>query len=251
MSIRRAMVLLIGFGVIAGVLLLVVFLPNRSPIIKTNADFFLEDIFFFGDRTADALREDGRIIAALVPHHLIAGTELATIFKLLQSKEYTRVFLIGPNHYDAGQANILTATLHVETPFGRETMNRWIPYPEIAPELLAHEHSIMGMMPYVSYYLNADTQPFILKAKTSPQEIGALAESIAAVMDEKTILIFSIDFSHYLPKDVAEKNDRVTAQALLAMDEDLVYDMSNDYVDSPPSLALMFQICLQQHARFK
>ncbi|MBI2444396.1 MAG: AmmeMemoRadiSam system protein B [Candidatus Magasanikbacteria bacterium] len=243
-------VLPIAIGVAAGIAWLnFSFSAAGNPLVKV--DFFLPEPFYQGEAAAPTLSENQPIVAALVPHHLIAGTELATIFKLLRAKGYRRAFIIGPNHYNAGPANILTATVDGETPFGVQPGRRWIKYPELETRLIANEHSVMGMLPYVKHYLSAETQPFILKAKTSRAELESLAARLAEAADDKTIFIFSVDFSHYLPKAVAQKNDELTARALLALDEELVAPLNNDYTDSPASLILMFKICKQQGAWFK
>lgn len=224
-------------------------LVPQKALIKTN--FFMPEVFYSGDRESEAIEDDQRVIAVLVPHHLIAGKEISKIFKLLQSKGYTEVFIIGPNHYVAGQANILTSDADFETPFGVQRGSQWIGYPRMAPELLEDEHSVMGLMPYVKFYLAAEAQPFIIKAKTSREELDALAHAIDRSLGDHAIAIFSIDFSHYLPKGIADKNDARTAAALLALDQGFVYNLDNDYLDSPPSLVVMFMLCRARGAKFK
>lgn len=247
MHVRRAM----GVAVFIGFLSILFFFHKHTvhtPVVETA--FFLPETFVESDRSTNTPQEQSDITAVVVPHHLIAGEPLARIFKLLRTKGYTRVFIIGPNHYDQGHANILTATVDVDTSFGIQKGNRWINAPDIPLELLKNEHSIMGIMPYVAYYLDAQTQPLILKAKTANSELETLADQLAKESDSRTIIIFSVDFSHYLPREIAERNDQVTAKALLAMDEQVLYDMNNDYIDSPPSLVLMMKLCKKAGARF-
>ncbi|MFZ2189830.1 MAG: AmmeMemoRadiSam system protein B, partial [Candidatus Magasanikiibacteriota bacterium] len=54
---------------------------------------------------------------------------------------------------------------------------------------------------------------------------------------DNALVIVSTDFSHYLDKSTAEKNDLQTRQWIVTRDTGSISRLNNDYVDSPISLA--------------
>ena len=112
------------------------------------------------------------------------------------------------------------------------------------PKVMTEEHSIAGLMPYISYYLpEATVFSVIVRHKIPDEEVEAFAADILKIFDQDTVLIASVDFSHYLPMAVAERRDEYTKQILLDMQEHPLYTLNNDYMDSPGSIGLMFKIC--------
>jgi AmmeMemoRadiSam system protein B len=68
-----------------------------------------------------------------------------------------------------------------------------------------------------------------------------LARRLAPLLSADTLLVASVDFSHYLPRDIADAKDVVTRQAIADFDLPAIMRMSPDYVDSPPSLGVLMQ----------
>jgi MEMO1 family protein len=53
-----------------------------------------------------------------------------------------------------------------------------------------------------------------------------------------TLILDSVDFSHYLTAAQAERNDKKTLDIMQRFDYPSLFTLNNDYVDSPPSIGV-------------
>jgi len=67
-------------------------------------------------------------------------------------------------------------------------------------------------------------------------KLGKLLGKIAADDPGSFLIIASVDFSHYLDADTAYKMDDITLEAIKNNDIPAISRMSNDNMDSPPSI---------------
>jgi AmmeMemoRadiSam system protein B len=208
-------------------------------------NFFIPDRFWSGIEKAKDQKQTRHIYAALVPHHLLAGNLISEIFSKLQSQDIKTVILIGPNHYEVGNENLQANATSWSSPLGKVAGINLLPSLSRAkPEHMTNEHSIAGLIPYVTHYLpKSKVFSIIIKNKATDEELRILSDQIKSLWNDQTVLIASVDFSHYLPPEVADQKDNYTKPILLELNEQRVYNLSNDYMDSPTSLALLFKIC--------
>jgi len=100
-----------------------------------------------------------------------------------------------------------------------------------------------AIIPYIAYFLpNTQVTPLILKHNTSKVEINVLVEKILKLTNPNTVVIAAVDFSHYFDFETAEKKDAHTRELLLALDYESILTLGpnfNDYLDSPPAIALL------------
>lgn len=222
--------------------------PKR-PVLPVN--FFLPERFWDGVNNAEKDSENKKIYAAVVPHHLLAGRLISNMFEKLKSQGVRNVIIVGPNHHETGAKNIQYNDTDWQSPLGIvKGLSIKTGYEQTEEKFMENEHSVSGLMPYVTEYLpNAKVFSLILKYNTSESELEELANSLSKLMDKDTVVIFSIDFSHYLPLEVAEKRDEYTKQVLLNMNEGSARKMNNDFVDSPASVITMFKLCKKLKAQ--
>ena len=211
---------------------------------------------YFSEGVQSARQNDSvqaaNIIGAVVPHHLLPGFIISDVFKRLQLQQPKRVILIGPNHKEAGTHKVITSQYGWETPFGvvtpddtmiQDLVDRGTAH--IDEPVMEDEHSVAGIMPYIKYYLpDATVVPLILRGTIDRKEVESLAKTIAGLRDEDTIILGSVDFSHYLTSAVAEKNDKRTLALMQRFDYDQLFGLNNDYMDSPPSI-VVFLMAMQ------
>lgn len=81
------------------------------------------------------------------------------------------------------------------------------------------------------------------------EEAGDLGEKLASLMGENTIILASVDFSHYLKSDEAEKKDQETIYALKNWNLGRIFTMNDDYLDSPASIGVLFKAMEKQGMR--
>lgn len=188
--------------------------------------------------------------AGIFPHDLTHAEYVAHLLKNLKNQEPKNILLIGPNHLERGIGKISTTSADWTTPFGIVSANK-----EVIDELLKHsavieddelfkgEHSINGIIPYLAYYLpTTKIIPLSLKAEVNLKEINSLLDSLKTILPAGTVVIASVDFSHYLTSLEAQNHDLITAEALKKKDYYKIMSFGtrfNDYLDSPPSVALL------------
>jgi len=186
----------------------------------------------------------------LLPHDWVGGAFITTPLRdLAASRKVTRVILVGPNHTNAGGAAVLTSDLPWETPFGRAEADQGAVTAlaagglvRLEPEVLTYEHSVAGIIPAVRRYLpDAKVVPLILRGGLSAEDIERLATALTPLMDDGTVLVAAVDFSHGLPASAARQRDSETLALLRASDWAPLLRWGNEHLDSPASVAVLVE----------
>jgi hypothetical protein len=186
----------------------------------------------------------------LLPHDWVGGAFITTPLRdLAASRNVRRVLLIGPNHINAGGAAVLTSDLPWETPFGRAEADRAAvaalaasALVRLEPEVLTYEHSVAGIVPAVRRYLpEAKVVPLVLRGGLTAGEVRRLADALAPLVDEGTVIVAAVDFSHGLPVPAARQRDGETLALLRASDWAPLLRWGNEHLDSPASVAVLME----------
>jgi len=189
--------------------------------------------------------------AIIVPHHWLAGhLILSSLRDLSASGAYNRVILIGPDHVGAASAGAATSDLPWETPFGllqadAESVSRLTAAgaARVEPETLSYEHSVADIVPAIAYYLpDAEVVPVILRGDLDLGHVRTLARMLVPLLNDHTIVVASVDFSHYLSAPEARTRDAETLAAMKAMDSQRILAFGNEHLDSPPTVTLVTEL---------
>jgi AmmeMemoRadiSam system protein B len=191
-----------------------------------------------------------KIKGVIVPHHDLASNLIAeALQKVAETERPKRIILIGPNHPDLGNANVLTTKAvwsmgEIRVSPDEEVLQELIDHhiADTDDNILAHEHSIYTILPFIhTYFPNAKIVPLILNSRLHASGSLALAEELQKYIDDQTLIIASIDFSHYLPSDEDPIKDAYTKEVLLNRDYEKIASLNNDYTDSPSSLIMILK----------
>ncbi len=242
-----------GIGVAAGSDTI----PSAQPVI--NCRYYVENDFMASVSVAekdnigtggsqDSLvgNKTGRIAGGIVPHHLLAGKLIASFFKTLSETSLETLIIIAPNHRRYGRNSLNTSLLDWSTPFGvvktdTATVNKLVSRmnASLSNDLLEKEHSISSLVPYIKYYMpDVKIATFLVHGNYTAGDASKLGEMLSEELSasKNTVLIASIDFSHYLDAATADKMDERTLKAIQAFDLRSISLMGNDNLDSPPSI---------------
>jgi AmmeMemoRadiSam system protein B len=191
----------------------------------------------------------GTIMGGVVPHHLLARRLIAEFFRELAEDPPETVIVIGPNHKLDGIGKVQVSSADWGTPFGvleTDTRITAILAEEYGSahndELFENEHSVSSLVPYIKYFLpDAKIVPVLLHGNLSQKDAVKLGSLLGRIMsdDPGTIMIASIDFSHYLSTPEADRMDIITWKAISSWDLDAISRMGNDNLDSVPSMTAM------------
>ncbi len=182
--------------------------------------------------------------AIIVPHHLLAAVYTARLFKLASGRRVDTVFIVGPNHDNVGPGVMATCQAEWRTPQGsvmadgglvaRLTSDFRL---RDAAFAFTDEHSVGAVVPYVArYFPKARIVPVILNSYAGTGEAKKLAAWLVANGGSRSLTVFSIDFSHYLSEERADRADVVTRRLMTARDLGAISRLTNDNVDSPATL---------------
>lgn len=231
---------------------------DRVELVSTHPSFLTRQELNIilaerAERTVKPAIAESRVISAVIPHHLVASRLLNDALEVLSRQETDRIILVGPNHFNKG-SRIISGLYGWETPEGvvqadekaiRRLLEQGLAVRD--ENVLEKEHSIGALVPLIKHYLpKAKVVPLILHHDVSLQEIDVLLRELEPFLDEKSVLIASVDFSHYLTRREAQAKDQETLNYMQAFDYQNLYRLGNDYLDSPASLAAAFRLAEKQ-----
>ncbi|MGI6144747.1 MAG: AmmeMemoRadiSam system protein B [Clostridia bacterium] len=211
----------------------------------------LEEGVITGERVVpEKPRElEGTILAGVVPHHLVAGSLIVEVLAALQPQEPELLIIVGPNHNNLG-GRIITGFADWQTPEGlvetEEEIVRILLEKKIAvqdEQVLCNEHSIGSLLPLIKHYLpQAKVVPLIFHHDVTLEEVDKLLAVLAPLLaEDNSVLLASVDFSHYLTRKEAEEKDSFTLKVMNNFDYPTLFHLGNDYLDSPAALATVFR----------
>jgi hypothetical protein len=161
------------------------------------------------------------------------------------------VVLIGPDHESTDKGKIFTTIRDWQTPTGIQETDS-----ELTKELLKYsfvkedddkltiEHSTSTIIPFINYYLkDVKVVTLVLTKQVEVEDVETLTDTLYENLNmEETLFIASIDFSHYLNLDDANKMDLISMEAIQNNDIDKIMSFTNDNLDSPISVVTMLKM---------
>lgn len=191
----------------------------------------------------------------LLPHHLIAGPGIASTLKALPAPK--RIILITPDHFSVGATSFTLSAGPwswngaTTTQNNQQTQMLLDILGDTAQEneqALAHEHGITGLVAFLMQRFGAriPTQAIAVSLDTPFADVQHLSRVIAniATSEPDTLVVFSVDASHYMTTYVADIHDLMTIDAIKSND---VQRALQTEIDSPPTLAAYLETSALLH----
>lgn len=176
-TIRKINIILIGALIILSALILLY--PFKLP----------EKI-----KTSEIATVKGKIHGIVLPHHLLVETFIDKFYHevSINRPDIKDIILISPNHFFYGFEYIQGETKNLEK-----------------------EHGIMNELPFIKkYFPKAKVTPYTIKPGTPQNRLDPLISEISKKNSDNTLIIASIDFSHYESEAISESNDAKTVMFL-------------------------------------
>ena len=260
-NIKIIFIFLLLFGLISGYFL-GSFENNGNKSNKSKIDeqdggeffgfhysFFSQKDFFdnaFKNINIDKSSKNQDIRGIIVPHHLLASNLIANAFYSISSEKPITVVVISPNHFFAGQGQITSSLYDWQTPYGiLESDKNFIKQLRtnqllnIDEQPFEKEHGISNLVAFIKRTLpNAKIVPLIVKDTLSLKESEFFADNISKILPKDTLFIASLDFSHYLPTQIADFHDAKSLAVLTNFDYAGIDFLD---VDSRPSLRIFLK----------
>lgn len=187
-----------------------------------------------------------------VPHHMLAADLIARGFWAASGQRYKRVIVLAPDHFRLVEGRFATSLRPFETVFGRVEADA-----EAVELLLAdralfepgnfdREHALQVEMPYIRYFFpDARVVPVLASIFTTPEDWKAATALLSRIADKDTLIVQSIDYSHYRAQGDAIARDQESIAMIVAGDPEGVAPMTQPaHMDS--KAAQYIQMALQQ-----
>jgi len=155
---------------------------------------------------ADIPGLQGRPCGLIAPHAGIqfSGKAAACAYRVLQGRDIRRVILIAPSHYHGFQGLAVSGVDRYETPLGRMQVDR------AGTEALARhalfqgprsaelqEHSLEMHLPFIQTVAPESELLPLVAGHLTPKQCAQAAREILQLVDSRTIVAASSDFTHY------------------------------------------------------
>ena len=234
------------------------FRPSAAAAVAISAPqvhplaFFDERTFALALARRSAAAAPGRgVRAILIPHHWFAADLIVQgLRSLAENTDVGRVVLIGPNHIGSGGATFATSRFPWHVPGGllqpdTATIESMAAsgMAGILPDVLSHEHSVAGLVPAVAHFFpDASVIPIAVHARPSPFELDAMAAKLAGLLEDPgTVLVTSVDFSHYRSSAESALRNAESIDAIGSFDTGRILGFGNEHMDSPATIALLLE----------
>ena len=185
------------------------------------------------------------ISAGVVPHHLVAKDLIEDFFAYIafQGKPET-IILLSPDHFQTGSISggqLITLSPQTENFHGLEVDYSLIKAlvnpatPGVAELVFSDsavnlDHGITNLVPFIKKYLpDSKIVPFIIPANVSLEETEQFSDLLNSLSSPETIVIASVDFSHYLSSSAASFHDVKSKRVLINFKKE---EFENIEVDS-------------------
>jgi len=174
--------------------------------------------------------------AIIAPHagYIYSGPTAATAYRLIRAhrREYKRVALFGPSHRIAFAGLAVPDSDSFRTPLGdialdTTAIEQLLQLPQVNRLEQAHsqEHSLEVQLPFLQRALDEFTLIPVVVGNASDADVAAAIQTIWN--DEHTLIVISSDLSHYHDYATAQRMDRRTSEAIVALQGDQI-----DYEDA-------------------
>jgi MEMO1 family protein len=182
-------------------------------------------------------------LGVIIPHHMITEMEISRFYKgLSEVMDPSLVVIIGPNHYESGEANIQTClscvyntiegVVNLDLDFAAALSESGLV--EENDEAFFQEHAFFSHTPFVKHYFSdAKVVPIMLNWEMPIEEVEELTQWLDENLPEDSLVIASVDFSHYIPDSAAKFHDQFSYTTIQNFDSEAVYELE---VDSPSSV---------------
>jgi AmmeMemoRadiSam system protein B len=175
----------------------------------------------------------------ILPHHLLVENEIRDFLEEIASRRdpstVQRILLLSPNHFGYGYNSIQSTDENLGTFFetlslDTSTIQQLADTSPLAiePTDFPKEHGITVPAALLKeVFPNATLIPITLKPGASERDLEQLVAAVGALDLSQTLVVASVDFSHYVSEQVALANDQRTIFTL----EKVELTLANEVID--------------------
>ena len=198
--------------------------------------------------------------AIIIPHHDITTFRQNSFYKALSEKARpSLVVLLSPDHFERGKKEIVAPLPNVifKTTEGNLELDKTLlkkisksdfsSRVDFADQLWKEEHGAFIHVPFIRHYFpNAKFVPLLLKPLSTEEDFlsyAALADFLSDNLPEDSLLVASVDFSHYQIPEMTNLHDEVSLNTIANFEDPRPIE-----IDSPESIFMLMEYCRKKGA---
>ena len=234
--------LLQNIGVLMPLVVAAVFLADASPVRSGAA---LQPASESVQRALSVTVVDEtkrrRISGITVPHHIPALDLIARGFMTAGKGEYERIIVLTPDHFRRSKTPFATTDESFSTGLGPVNVDKKAVQSLVQScplvgrsGLFDQEHGLQILLPFLAaVFPGVKALPVALRVESTEEQWICLADALDPLFSEKTLIVQSTDFSHYLTHREARRHDQQTLNALALSDPKAVLTLRQpQHIDS-------------------
>lgn len=200
---------------------------------------------------------DQLIKIATLPHHELAKETWQPVLKNWQQHNVKKVIILAPDHNWKGRKGVTTSSVslrHNDVTLPTDATSLSLLKTGVAGDdgrTIEGDHSATIFYPDLKQSLpELSVVPVLLKKNISSVEVEALTEFITLQLkDEQTVILASVDFSHYLLPGDAYYKDVETIGLVMNNKIEEISDLSEAYLDAPPVMTVIMNWSKQNNKK--
>ncbi len=179
----------------------------------------------------DSTKTDDKIesiFGIVAPHagYQYSGKTAASVYNYIRNKNYETVVVISPSHREYFPGTCIYDGDAYETPLGKIAINK-----KMGNEILEgsktifwgsqghkQEHALEVQLPFLQETLTGFSIVPIVMGDQTDIYVDELAERLANVVDDKTLIVASSDLSHFHSKEEADLLDTRVEESIAGFD---------------------------------
>jgi len=195
----------------------------------------------------------GKALRALImPHagYIYSGWTAAHASRVLKKNQFSKVILIGPDHFMGIKNGAVCDVAAYQTPLGRidlhvdtAKLRRQPALFQSLPLSMDSEHSLEVILPFLQTYLGEfELVPIVV----GRADVAPFAQALSDILDDNTLLVVSSDLSHYLDYSDAVSMDRETVTGIMNLNPAMLASKANRACGLTP-LLILTEIARRSH----
>lgn len=203
--------------------------------------------------TSPLAKNSSQPVAIVLPHHNIVKEKRLEFLKLIESKRNRTdtIVLLSPDHFSPGQHGIYYTDRTWDLSNGQIDFDQNLG-PKITTSLtkdnviVKDDHGIFNILPDIkTVWPKAKIVPILIGQEINFSSLETLEKNLEKNCKQNCLLMASIDFSHYLPRSLADIHDTNNTKALTNL---TVSSRTNVEADSPQSMYLLTSFAKSKNA---
>ena len=182
------------------------------------------------------------IVSGVVPHHLLAKDIIADFFSYISSRgKPETIVILSPDHFQSGILMESNSFITIDVDSNNKEFNNLkvdtLLWGKLFKEnkmalnnsAVIADHGVTTLLPYIrKYFPETNILPILIPADITKEQVEQLVKTIDENTLLDTIVVASVDFSHYLPSQAADFHDTKSIRVLLNFEEEIFKNIEVD-----------------------